>query len=97
MMKNKPISDFVWHCELDTMKGLDLGSTYLNRESAKCFIESIARTEFQKVASVVYNAKFVCVIGDGLPDASIQEQEMWFVRTCIDGKIYVHFVGVHAT
>ena len=29
MMKNKPISDFVWHCELDTMKGLDLGSTYL--------------------------------------------------------------------
>ncbi|KAK3108716.1 hypothetical protein FSP39_014055 [Pinctada imbricata] len=68
--------DFVWHCELDEMKGINLGSTYRNREFAKCFIESIARTEFEKVASIINNAKFVCVIGDGSTDASVQEQEI---------------------
>ena len=33
-MMDIPMSDFVRHCESDQIKSLDLGSTYLNRESS---------------------------------------------------------------
>ena len=97
MMKNRPITDFLWQCDLDEIKGLDIGKSYRNKEAARIFIESIAVTEFGKVTSHIGNAKFVCVIGDGSTDSSVKEQEMWFIRTCIDGNITVHFIGVHAT
>lgn len=79
------------------MKGLELGTSYRNRESSKQFIQAISETEFQKVTAIVNEAKFVCVIGDGSTDSSIREQEMWFIRSCTSGTVSVHFAGVHAT
>ena len=43
--KNRPISDFTWQCELDEVKGLDIGTTYRNRTYAKTFLQSIADVE----------------------------------------------------
>ena len=81
---------------LDEVKGLDIGTTYRNRTYAKTFIQSIADVEFSKVASIINDAKFVCTIGDGSTDSSVKEQEMWYARTCDQGKIQLYFIGVEA-
>ena len=96
IIKNRPISDFGWLCELDVMKGLDLGETYRNSEAAKGFIKAIAEHSFQEVSNQVQDSKFVCFIGDGSTDSSVKEQEMWYLRSCKEGVISVNFIGVHA-
>ena len=96
VIKNRPISDFDWLCDLDDMKGLNLGQTYRNNEAAKMFIKSIAELEFQRVSSKIQESKFVCFIGDGSTDSAVKEQEMWYIRTCVQGVISINFVGVHA-
>ena len=96
VIKNRPISDFSWLCDLDDMKGLDLGLTYRNTNAAKLFIKSIAELEFSKVSEATQDSKFVCFIGDGSTDSSIKEQEMWYVRSCVKGNISINFIGVHA-
>jgi hypothetical protein len=34
---NRPLSDFVWLCQLEEMKGMIVGQTYSNVTSAKMF------------------------------------------------------------
>ncbi|KAK3103242.1 hypothetical protein FSP39_017756 [Pinctada imbricata] len=92
----RPLSDFVWLCQLDAMKGLQMGETYRNVMSAKNFVTAIAHVEFRNIAKIVDEAKFLCVIGEGSTDTSIREQEMWFVRLCIKGDIKVYFIGVES-
>ena len=48
-MKNCPFSDFVWLCELDRQKGVKLGKTYMNEESAKEFSRHISEVEREKL------------------------------------------------
>ena len=48
-MKNRPFSDFVWLCELDRQKGVKLGKTYMNEESAKEFSGQISEVEREKL------------------------------------------------
>lgn len=43
---NRPLSDFTWICDLDEVKGYDLGRTYRNIKSAKVFIQCIADVKF---------------------------------------------------
>lgn len=86
---NRPLSDFTWICDLDEMKGYDLGRTYRNINSAKVFIQCIADVEFQKIANQIKNTKFLSVIGDGSTDSAVKEQEMWFVRGCRAGIVTV--------
>lgn len=93
---NRPLSDFTWMCDLDGMKGFDLGRTYRNINSAKVFIQSIADVEFQKIANQIKDTKFLSVIGDGSTDSAVKEQEMWFIRGCRAGIVTVDFIGVHS-
>ncbi len=90
---NRPLFDFNWLCKLDESKGVQLGETYRNRVKATEFIHFIAMTAFNQVAANVNRSKFVCIIGDDITDISVKEQSLWFVRTCIQGVISVHFMG----
>lgn len=56
---NRPLSDFTWICDLDEMKGYDLGRTYRNINSAKVFIQCIAVVAFQKIANQIKKV-FIC-------------------------------------
>lgn len=55
---NRPLSDCTWICDLDKMKGYDLGRTYRNINSAKVFIQCIADFEFQKIAYQIKTLSF---------------------------------------
>lgn len=96
VMHDRPITDFIWLCNLDERKGIELGSTYRTRDSAVESIKCIADAEFKKVSTAVTKANFVCIISDGSTDSSIKEQEMYFIRTCVAGVISVQFTGVYA-
>ncbi|KAK3098982.1 hypothetical protein FSP39_024949 [Pinctada imbricata] len=93
-MSDRPITDFEWITQLDEAKGLVVGSTYRNNNSAKVFLCAIAEQEKRKVAEAIKHCDFACIIGDGSTDSSTNEQEMWFLRTCKDGHINIYFVGV---
>ena len=90
---NRPLSDFTWQCELDGVKGVHLGNTYLNRKSATEFTKYVAEDAFQKAANKIADSKFICIMGDGSTDISSTEQEMWFARVCNKGLIEIVFVG----
>ena len=47
--KGRPFTEFVWMCELDEMKGIDIGNTYCNHTQARTFIGFIALVERQKI------------------------------------------------
>ncbi|XP_060554316.1 zinc finger protein 862-like [Ruditapes philippinarum] len=91
---NRPFTDFMWMCELDSVKNVNVGETYRNAAAAKTFINYIAKNEITKVSSRISTSKFLCIIGDGSTDASVKEQEMWFVRYCREGIISTDFIGV---
>jgi hypothetical protein len=94
VVKNRPLSDYEWMCELDETKGIILGKTYRNTESVKSFIAAIADVEFLKVAKLITDNKFICIIGDGSTDASIHEQDMWYVHLSTGGSVDAKFIGV---
>lgn len=96
VLQNRPITDYLWLCALDEMKGIDLGLTYRNKESAKCFIQAISNVELKSVSNLIEQSKFICVIGDGSTDVSVKEQDMWFVRFSVCGQVFVKFIGVEA-
>ncbi|WAR19984.1 ZN862-like protein [Mya arenaria] len=96
VINSRPLTDFSWMCDLDCVKGLDIGETYnRNHKSAQVFVNAIGDTEFNKVATEISKCGFVCLIGDGSTDYGIQEQEMWYCRTSRHGKIRTFFIGVH--
>jgi hypothetical protein len=49
-------------CELDETKRIILGKTFRNTESVKSFIAAIADVEFLKVAKLITDSKFICII-----------------------------------
>ena len=93
---NRPFSDFIWMTDLysDISKDCYVGETYMNVESAKTFVSYIAKAELNKVSSRIKLNKFICIIGDGSTDASVKEQEMWYVRSCRDGVVSTDFIGI---
>jgi hypothetical protein len=36
---NRPLTDFIWLCQLDKVKGLDIADTYMNEKAATNFIK----------------------------------------------------------
>ena len=94
VVKNRPLSDYEWMCQLDETKIIILGKTYRNNESVKSFIAAIDDVEFLKVAELITDSKFICKIGDGSTDTSIQEQEMWYIRQSTGGSVDAKFIGV---
>ena len=43
---SRPLGDYAWMCELDEMKGVQLGNTYCNQKSANVLIKAIKNSKF---------------------------------------------------
>ena len=48
-LAGRSFSYFEWMCQLDTVKGLDIGKTYLNRKRAKEFTDYIAKIHMNNI------------------------------------------------
>lgn len=92
-LSNKPYSDFKWMCQLDQIKGLDLGSTYHNDKSCRVFIKAIAMTEREKIKTEVQSSDFVSILCDGSTDAAIIDNEIVYIRYVSKTGPKVTFLG----
>ncbi|VDI13134.1 Hypothetical predicted protein [Mytilus galloprovincialis] len=88
-LAGRPFSDYVWMSKLDKAKGLDIGQTYLNSNSAKEFSKFIALTELNKIAQIIQSSKFVSILSDGSTDCSVTEVEIVYARICNAGEIKI--------
>ena len=94
---NRPFSDFVWQCQLDKAKGLDVGATYINDKSARSSTQAIAETERANIKRAIERNKFASILSDGATDCSVTENEIVYVRICERGVVSVKFMGCMAT
>ena len=90
---NRPFTDYNWLCQLDEAKGVKIGKTYRNSESAKKFTKATAQVERKSLASAVKTAKFVSVLSDGSTNSALCEQKMFFLRYIEDGMPVVKFAA----
>ena len=90
----KGIDDFIWMCQLDVVKGVDIGTSYRTNMAAARFVNAIATLELSTVAKILKEVPFFAITCDGSTDTSSIEQEITFVNFCSKGHIETKFVGL---
>jgi hypothetical protein len=63
------------------MKGIDVGTTYINDKYCAKFISAIAAVRKQEQDRIISEAPFMSVISDGATDSSCKEAEIVLVRS----------------
>ncbi|XP_054543895.1 sperm flagellar protein 2 isoform X2 [Talpa occidentalis] len=90
----RPLKDFIWMCNLDDMKGVDIGPVFRTNKSARTFTYFIAEVERRNLREKLEKSKFFSVISDGITDSSIEEAELVYVQFAYAGKVHCQIVGV---
>ncbi|KAG8512669.1 Sperm flagellar protein 2, partial [Galemys pyrenaicus] len=90
----RPLKDFIWMCNLDDMKGVDIGPVFRTNKSARTFTYFIAEVERRNLREKLEKSKFFSVISDGVTDSSIEEAELVYVQFAYAGKVHCQIVGV---
>ena len=67
-------------CDIDEMKGLDIGETYRTNKKCKEFVEAIAEIERQALENAIKDSVAISVICDEATDAAVMEQLIIYVR-----------------
>lgn len=84
---NRPLTDFIWLCQLDKVKGLDIADTYMNEKAATNFIKYIGISEHEQTISLLEKSQFFSFLMDGATDISGNEQESIYIRFSNKGVI----------
>lgn len=92
--KGRPYTDYVWICELDITKGVDIGEHYRNDKQAAKFSEFISLAEMNKIRTELENVRHLSIILDGSTDSSKQEAELFLIRFSNEGVVKVKFIAV---
>lgn len=92
---NRPISDYVWLCDLDEAKGV-LGnkSTYRNEKACREFIRNIAQVTSDETKDLLSQSSYFSLSMDGSTDCGTVEQETLYVRSVKDGSITHRFMSI---
>lgn len=83
------------HFQLDTVKGLDIGKTYLNRKRAKEFTSYMANIILNNIKNSIDQAKCVSIMSDGSTDSSRTEIEIIYTRICVNGVVQVFTICLY--
>ena len=88
-----PSTDFVWVCDVDERKGLDIGTAYRNDKQARVFTHHIAEVARSRIRDDVQVAPFLALISNGSTDSAALEAEMIYVCHACHGVIGVELAG----
>lgn len=91
---SRPFTDFVWQCQADEKKGLDIGRTFHNKNSCKEFVVAIAEVARADIEAKIAQASFVSIMADGSTDISTVENEVVYIHFCIKGTVHCYFLGM---
>ena len=79
-------------CELETRRGVNIGTTYTTETAAKSFTGYIAQAQRNKLVMNLQKAKFFLPLLDGSTDASNVDNELllvvWFDKDEFGEKVY---------
>nr|XP_008114323.1 PREDICTED: E3 SUMO-protein ligase KIAA1586 [Anolis carolinensis] len=92
----RPFTDLDWICQLDDMKGVDIGSIFRNDKTARIFIHFIAEVERRTLKEKLEKCKFFSLISDSVTDSANKEAALVYVRFAKQGKIHCQIVGVQS-
>lgn len=92
--QGRPYSDFSFICDLDEMKGVNIGQTYRNDKSCRQFVYYIAEETRSSIRKDVENASFLSIISDGATDTAHSEREILYTRFCHQGVLQTHFTCI---
>ena len=81
-------------CELDAVKGVDIGNTYRNDKAAQTFTFYIAEVLRQQMETTFNEVHFLAMMMDGSTDKAIIEQEIVYVRYATKGVVKEQFVSL---
>jgi len=91
---NRPLTDFIWLCQLDKVKGLDIAETCMNEKAATNFIKYIGISEREQTISLLEKSLFFSFLMDGATDISGDEQESIYIRFSNKGVITERFLHI---
>ena len=94
LKRGKPWTDYEFLCELDIVKGLEIGKTYLNRNSGMQFGRAICVNILDEMSQDFFKANFFSIIMDEATDVSHSEQVILYVRFSKYGQIITKFCGI---
>ena len=81
-------------CELDAVKGVDIGNTYRNNKAAQPFAFYIAEVLRQQMETTFNEVHFLAMMMDGSTDKAIIEQEIVYARYATKGVVKEQFVSL---
>ena len=94
MKTGKPFSEYEFLASLDRAKGINIGSTYLNRKQGLEFGISIANMLQEKQCDEFQKALFFSIILDECTDVYRMEQVISHIRYSRRGKIVTNFMSI---
>ena len=89
--KGRPFTDYVWMCDLDEMKGIDIGKTYRNHTQVRCFVAHIAAVERSHIHNQFADARFFSLLSDGSTDSAVIEEEIVYAKYAKEGVVFTQF------
>ena len=94
MKTGKPFSEYEFLASLDRAKGINIGSTYLNRKQGLEFGVSIAKMLQEKQCDEFHKALFFSIILGECTDVYRIEQVISYIRYSRRGKIVTNFMCI---
>ena len=76
----RPFADYVWLCELDEKKGIDIGQSYRNALKCREFTDAISEVERQNLEKSVQESSFMSIMCDKATDSAMMEQLIIYIR-----------------
>ena len=94
MSKGRPYAEYEHYVAMDQVKGLDVGTLYLNRKMAMEFSVAIAQTEVSELRAKFKKGKFFSLVLDEATDVYCLEQCIAYIRFSERGDIFTKFLGI---
>ena len=83
----RPFKDFLYMCDLDRAKGMDIGFTYCNATRCMALLDAVVAPIKQETVSMLDKTKFFSLTVDGSTDLAGIEQESLYIRSCSSGVV----------
>ena len=90
----RPFTDYNYLCTLDESKGIKPGTVYRNTAACTQFIQCIADSIRNDTQKLISNTKFMSLTMDGSTDVSGEEQESFYIRLSLAGRVYQRYLSV---
>ena len=81
-IKGRPHRDYLWQCELDKSRGLDIGNHYQSMNACLESTTAIADVQRAEIKDYLAKCDYIAVIVNGSTDSSITDNEILYVQMC---------------